>query len=87
MMRVGVVGAGIGGLTLAHALRCRGIGCVVLERDRSPEQTAGYRLHVTDAAVAALRAGRGEVWVPASLRVLAAAMRLAPRALWRRAPR
>jgi 2-polyprenyl-6-methoxyphenol hydroxylase-like FAD-dependent oxidoreductase len=34
-MRVGVVGAGTGGLTLAHALRCRGIECVVLERDRS----------------------------------------------------
>ena len=57
MMRVGMVGAGIGGLTLAHALRRRGIDCVVLERDRSPAETAGYRLHVTEAAVAALRDG------------------------------
>ncbi len=53
-MRVGVAGAGIGGLTLAHALRRRGIDCVVLERDPSPEETAGYRLHVTEEAVAAL---------------------------------
>lgn len=42
---------------------------------------------VADATVAALAAARGEVWVPASLRVLAAAMRRTPRALWRRAPR
>ncbi|HEU0101549.1 MAG TPA: SDR family NAD(P)-dependent oxidoreductase [Mycobacteriales bacterium] len=42
---------------------------------------------VADATVAALAAGRGEVWVPASLRALAAAMRVTPRALWRRAPR
>jgi 2-polyprenyl-6-methoxyphenol hydroxylase-like FAD-dependent oxidoreductase len=53
-VRVGVVGAGIGGLTLAHALRRSGVDCVVLERDASPEHTAGYRLHLTETAVAAL---------------------------------
>jgi salicylate hydroxylase len=56
-MRVGIVGAGIGGLTLAHALRGHGIDHVVFERDTSPADTAGYRLHLDEAAVAALRAG------------------------------
>ncbi|MEJ3655288.1 SDR family NAD(P)-dependent oxidoreductase [Actinomycetes bacterium KLBMP 9759] len=42
---------------------------------------------VADATVAALRAGRGEVWVPAVLRPIFAVLRHAPRALWRRMPR
>jgi short-subunit dehydrogenase len=42
---------------------------------------------VADATVAALRRGRGQVWVPAALRPLAAVMRLLPRAVWRRLPR
>ena len=42
---------------------------------------------VADAAVRALRSGRGEVWVPALLRPLFALLRHAPRALWRRMPR
>ncbi len=42
---------------------------------------------VADAAVAALAAGRVEVWVPGALRALAAAMRATPRTVWRRAPR
>jgi NAD(P)-dependent dehydrogenase (short-subunit alcohol dehydrogenase family) len=42
---------------------------------------------VADATVAALRAGRGEVWVPAALRPVFAVLRHAPRALWRRMPR
>ncbi len=42
---------------------------------------------VADATVAALRAGRGEVWVPAVLRPVFAVLRHAPRALWRRMPR
>jgi NAD(P)-dependent dehydrogenase (short-subunit alcohol dehydrogenase family) len=42
---------------------------------------------VADATVAALRAGRGEVWVPAVLRPAFALLRHAPRALWRRLPR
>jgi NAD(P)-dependent dehydrogenase (short-subunit alcohol dehydrogenase family) len=46
----------------------------------TPEQVA-------DATVAALRAGRGEVWVPRVLRPVFAVLRHAPRALWRRMPR
>lgn len=42
---------------------------------------------VADAAVAALRRGRGEVWVPAVLRPVFFALRLLPRTLWRRMPR
>ncbi|QGK70612.1 SDR family NAD(P)-dependent oxidoreductase [Allosaccharopolyspora coralli] len=42
---------------------------------------------VAEAATAALRRGRGEVWVPGRLRLLAAAFRLMPRAIWRRMPR
>ncbi|HET6499144.1 MAG TPA: SDR family NAD(P)-dependent oxidoreductase [Amycolatopsis sp.] len=46
----------------------------------TPEQVAA-------ATVAALRRGRGEVWVPAVLRPVFAVMRLLPRAVWRRLPR
>ena len=46
----------------------------------TPEQVA-------DVTVAALHAGRGEVWVPAVLRPLFALLKHAPRALWRRMPR
>jgi NAD(P)-dependent dehydrogenase (short-subunit alcohol dehydrogenase family) len=46
----------------------------------TPEQVA-------EATVAALRAGRGEVWVPGVLRPIFAVLRHAPRALWRRMPR
>jgi NAD(P)-dependent dehydrogenase (short-subunit alcohol dehydrogenase family) len=42
---------------------------------------------VADATVAALRSGRGEVWVPAVLRPVFALLKHAPRALWRRMPR
>ena len=42
---------------------------------------------VADATVRALRAGAGEVWVPAVLRPLFAVLRHAPRAVWRRMPR
>jgi NAD(P)-dependent dehydrogenase (short-subunit alcohol dehydrogenase family) len=46
----------------------------------TPEQVA-------DATVAALRAGRAEVWVPRVLQPVFALLRHAPRALWRRMPR
>ncbi|MDQ4115606.1 MAG: SDR family NAD(P)-dependent oxidoreductase [Actinomycetota bacterium] len=46
----------------------------------TPEQVA-------DATVAALRSGRGDVWVPGTLRLLFAVLRLLPRAVWRRMPR
>lgn len=39
---------------------------------------------VADATVRALRKGRGTVWVPASLAVLALAFRMTPRFVWRR---
>ncbi len=39
------------------------------------------------AVARAIRTGRDEVWVPRSLRILAAAMRLTPRRVWRRLPR
>jgi short-subunit dehydrogenase len=39
---------------------------------------------VADATVAALRKGRGTVWVPAPLSVLAFGFRMTPRAVWRR---
>jgi len=42
---------------------------------------------VADATVRALRSGRDEVWVPAVLRPVFGAMRLLPRAIWRRLPR
>ncbi|GAB7048227.1 FAD-dependent oxidoreductase [Catenuloplanes indicus] len=54
--RVGIVGAGIGGLTLAHALTRRGVDCVVYDRDAGPADTAGYRLHLTEDAFAVLAA-------------------------------
>jgi NAD(P)-dependent dehydrogenase (short-subunit alcohol dehydrogenase family) len=42
---------------------------------------------VADATVAALRRGRGVVWVPGVLRPVFFGMRLLPRAIWRRMPR
>lgn len=42
---------------------------------------------VADATVAALRSGRGEVWVPRALRPLFGIARHLPRAIWRRLPR
>ena len=70
-MRVGVAGGGIGGLVLAHALRGRGIDCVVFERDAAPGATAGYRLHLDEAALTAL-AGAVPAEVLATLRSVGA---------------
>ncbi len=42
---------------------------------------------VADATVAALRSGRGEIWVPKALRPLFGLARHLPRAIWRRLPR
>ncbi|MGK5685549.1 FAD-dependent oxidoreductase [Actinoplanes sp. URMC 104] len=65
-LKVAIAGAGIGGLTLAHALRRRGIDCVVFDRDAGLERTDGYRLHLTAEAFAAL----GDVLPEASVRAL-----------------
>lgn len=53
----------------------------------SPAPFSSTPAQVADATVAALRAGRGEVWVPAILQPLFAVLRHTPRALWRRLPR
>ncbi|WET76796.1 NAD(P)/FAD-dependent oxidoreductase [Amycolatopsis sp. QT-25] len=45
-MKVVVIGAGIGGLVLAHGLRAAGVEVTVFERDRAPADTGGYRLHL-----------------------------------------
>jgi len=55
-LKVIVVGAGLGGLCLAQALRRRDIDVDVFERDRSPwERPQGYRLHLDPDGVSALR--------------------------------
>jgi 2-polyprenyl-6-methoxyphenol hydroxylase-like FAD-dependent oxidoreductase len=54
-MRVGIAGGGIGGLALAHGMRRQGWETVVFERDARPQDTAGYRLHLTPESLAALR--------------------------------
>jgi short-subunit dehydrogenase len=53
----------------------------------SPAPFSSTPDQVADATVRALRAGRGQVWVPAVLRVIFAGLRLLPRAIWRRMPR
>lgn len=53
-MHVGIAGAGIGGLTLAHALTGQGHRVTVWERDAAAEDTAGYRLHLPQVALDAL---------------------------------
>lgn len=55
-MRVIVVGAGLGGLTLAQGLRRAGIDVAVYERDGMRGRTQGISLHVDDRGTAALRA-------------------------------
>lgn len=53
----------------------------------SPAPFSSTPDQVADATVAALRRGRGEVWVPAVLRPVFFLMRLLPRFVWRRLPR
>jgi len=53
----------------------------------SPAPFSSTPDQVADATVKALRRGRGEVWVPGILRPVFFAMRLLPRAVWRRMPR
>jgi 2-polyprenyl-6-methoxyphenol hydroxylase-like FAD-dependent oxidoreductase len=55
-MRVVVIGAGLGGLTLAHGLRRAGIDVVVYERDAASGRPQGVSLHVDDRGASALRA-------------------------------
>lgn len=53
----------------------------------SPAPLSSTPDQVADATVAALRAGRGEVWVPWVLRPLFAVAGHLPRTIWRRMPR
>jgi NAD(P)-dependent dehydrogenase (short-subunit alcohol dehydrogenase family) len=53
----------------------------------APAPLSSTPSQVADATVAALRAGRREVWVPWPLRPVFAVLEHAPRALWRRMPR
>ncbi|MFI6731427.1 FAD-dependent oxidoreductase [Nonomuraea sp. NPDC050451] len=55
-MKVIVVGAGLGGLTLAQGLRRAGIDVVVYERDDARGRAQGVSLHVDDRGAKALRA-------------------------------
>ena len=50
-----VIGAGLGGLTLAQGLRRAGIDVVVVERDEERGRPQGISLHVDDRGMAALR--------------------------------
>lgn len=53
-MQVIIIGAGIGGLTLAQALLSAGIDARVYDRDRQLEDTGGYRLHLDPVACGVL---------------------------------
>jgi NAD(P)-dependent dehydrogenase (short-subunit alcohol dehydrogenase family) len=53
----------------------------------TPAPLSSTPAQVADATVAALRAGKREVWVPWPLRPVFAVFKHAPRALWRRMPR
>lgn len=90
--------AGLDGFAsgLADALHGSGVrlllvrpGFVVgrMTEGMSPAPFSSTPAQVADATVAALRSGRGEVWVPRVLRPLFAVLRHAPRPLWRRMPR
>ncbi|HEY4456813.1 MAG TPA: SDR family NAD(P)-dependent oxidoreductase [Pseudonocardiaceae bacterium] len=53
----------------------------------SPAPLSSTPDQVADATVAALGKGKGEVWVPGTLRLVFAAFRMLPRAIWRKMPR
>ncbi|GAB3833798.1 FAD-dependent oxidoreductase [Kribbella italica] len=56
-MRVAIVGAGIGGLALAHGLSGAGLDVRVYERDPSPRhRRQGYRIHISPVGEEALAA-------------------------------
>ncbi|GAA1029349.1 MULTISPECIES: FAD-dependent oxidoreductase [Amycolatopsis] len=54
-MKVLVIGAGLGGLTLAQGLRREGIDVAVYERDDAAGRPQGVSLHIDDRGGAALR--------------------------------
>lgn len=90
--------AGLDGFAsgLADALHGSGVQLVLVRpgfvigrmtRGMSPAPLSSTPEQVAEAAVRALRRGRGEVWVPTVLRPVFFLMRLLPRAVWRRMPR
>jgi NAD(P)-dependent dehydrogenase (short-subunit alcohol dehydrogenase family) len=90
--------AGLDGFAsgLADALHASGVrlllvrpGFVIgrMTEGMTPAPLSSTPDQVADATVAALRSGKGEVWVPAALQPVFALLRHAPRALWRRMPR
>jgi NAD(P)-dependent dehydrogenase (short-subunit alcohol dehydrogenase family) len=90
--------AGLDGFAggLADALAGSGVRLLVVRpgfvigrmtEGMSPATFSSTPDQVAEATVRALRAGRGEVWVPAVLRPVFAGLRLLPRAVWRRMPR
>ena len=55
-LNVLIIGAGLGGLTLARSLRSSGIAFEIYERDLSPwDRPQGYRLHLDGDAINAAR--------------------------------
>lgn len=65
--KVLIVGAGLGGLSLAQSLSRAGIACDIFERDDGPfDRPQGYRLHLDGDAINAAR----EVLTPELWRVL-----------------
>ncbi|MEW1959511.1 SDR family NAD(P)-dependent oxidoreductase [Kineococcus sp. NPDC059986] len=90
--------AGLDGFAsgLADALHGSGVGLLLVRpgfvvgrmtAGMSPAPLSSTPAQVADAVAAGLAAGRGVVWVPGTLRALAAAMTVTPRPVWRRAPR
>ena len=57
LLRVIIIGAGTGGLALAHGLKQAGVAVAVYERDRTaPEGAGGYRVGISPAGSRALQA-------------------------------
>ncbi|MEV1295103.1 SDR family NAD(P)-dependent oxidoreductase [Pseudonocardia sp. NPDC049635] len=92
--------AGLDGFAsgLADALHGSGVRLVLIRpgfvigrmtEGMHPAPLSSTPEQVADATVAALRrrSGNADVWVPGTLRLLFAVLRLLPRAVWRRMPR
>ncbi|GCE31246.1 monooxygenase [Dictyobacter alpinus] len=57
MLRVLIVGGGLGGLCLAHGLQQAGVSVAVYERDATPiSRHQGYRIHIDTRGASGLRA-------------------------------
>ncbi len=55
-LKIIIIGAGLGGLTLAQSLRRSDISVQIFERDNGPfDRPQGYRLHLDTDAVNAAR--------------------------------